>query len=217
MKDLLRGLAGEMGDSKNTTEMTEEEFLAQYRQSDYPRPSFTADVAVFCAGDSSCDAMLLMVKRGGHPYRGCWALPGGFVEPQEDSDSTALRELREETGLEDVSCEQLGVYSKPGRDPRGWTATAAYVALVGELKEAHAGDDAARAIWCPLHVSISDDGRRLIEVEAEGETLRCLFAERECHLQKPRALVIESVGFAFDHAQIVADAFLVVEDELRIS
>ena len=203
-----------MTDSTSTQDMTEEEFLAQYKQTDYPRPSFTADVTVFCKGKGDLPARILLIRRGGHPYRGCWALPGGFVEPNEDADMTALRELWEETGLSDVTCEQLGVYSKPGRDPRGWTATSAYVALLDEPIEAHAGDDAAHATWCQLNISDAEDGHRLLEVQADGEILHCSFEVRKGKLKGPRAHVLESAGFAFDHAQIVADAFLAVERAL---
>ena len=86
-----------MSDSLIAADMTEEEFLAQYHQSDYPRPSFTADVALFCKGQDGTALKLLLVKRGGHPYRGCWALPGGFVEPEEDADITTFAPLPEST------------------------------------------------------------------------------------------------------------------------
>lgn len=204
-----------MADERDARDMTEEEFLASYHQSDYPRPSFTADVAVFSRGHSGDDMKLLLVKRGGHPYRGCWALPGGFVNAEEDANAAGLRELREETGIVDAPCEQLGVYSKPGRDPRGWTATSAYVALLDEPPEACAGDDAARAVWCPVRVTDEGHGRRVLDVEADGEKLTCFFETEESRLRSSRARVTESTGFAFDHAQIVADAFLVIEGFLK--
>ena len=77
--------------------LTEQEFLTAYRPKDYPRPSLTADIAVFsCVADT---ARVLLVRRGGHPYLGKWALPGGFAQPGETVTDTARRELAEETGI----------------------------------------------------------------------------------------------------------------------
>ena len=114
---------------------------------------------------------VLLVRRGGEPFKGCWALPGGFMEMDETIEHCAIRELEEETGL--VVTEQqirlIGVYSAPGRDPRGRTVTAAYAVSVGN-EDAVAGDDAAEVRWWPLgalpplafdHAQIVSDGQRL--------------------------------------------------------
>ena len=97
--------------------LTEAEFLKGYRQKDYPRPSLTADLAVIRSLE---EPAILLIRRGGHPYLNCWALPGGLVMPGEDAQTAAHRELQEETGLENLPLAPLGLYSKPGRDPRGW-------------------------------------------------------------------------------------------------
>lgn len=187
--------------------LTEAEFLAQYEPKNYPRPSFTADVAAF-AHDEGGNMRLLMVRRGGHPYLGCWALPGGFVNPNEDADAAAARELEEETGVEDLPLEQFGCYSAPGRDPRAWTVSAAYMACLSSEVAAHAGDDAADATWCPLAVNECGNGRYELTIQAGDDQLRCIFEPRSAHILPPRAHVLEAAGFAFDHAQIVADAWL---------
>ncbi len=117
--------------------MTEAEFLATYRPGDYARPSVTVDVAVLTVRDGSLD--VLLIRRAGHPYRGCWALPGGFLDvgdgvrdQGEDLDAAAHRELEEETSLPKGSCrlEQLATFGRPGRDPRMRVITVAYFALV---------------------------------------------------------------------------------------
>lgn len=113
----------------------------------YPRPMLTAD----CVVVDSCRKVLL-VRRGNDPYRGCWALPGGFMEMDETIESCAARELKEETGLE-VAADVLrlvGVYSAPGRDPRGRTVTAAYAVHLPDGQQPAAGDDAAEVRWWPL-------------------------------------------------------------------
>ena len=190
--------------------LTEAEFLAQYDPKDYPRPSFTADVAVF-ACDADGGLRLLMVRRGGHPFLGCWALPGGFVNPDEDAGTAAARELQEETGVVGLPLEQFGCYSAPGRDPRAWTASAAYVTCVSEEVVAQAGDDAAEAAWCSLSVNDCGNGRFEMTIQAGEENPRCVFEVDTARFLPPRAHVIESAGFAFDHAQLIADAWLVLQ------
>ena len=97
-------------------------------------------------------AEVLLVRRGNDPYKGCWALPGGFMEMDETIEQCAVRELKEETGLS-VSLSDIrlvGVFSAPGRDPRGRTVTAAYAVRLDAPMDATAGDDAAEVRWWPL-------------------------------------------------------------------
>lgn len=113
---------------------------------EYPRPMLTADCVVV-----RHRAEVLLVKRGNDPFKGCWALPGGFMEMDETIERCAVRELQEETCLtvDERQLRLIGVYSAPGRDPRGRTVTAAYRVDVEE-REAIAGDDAAEVRWWPL-------------------------------------------------------------------
>lgn len=191
--------------------LTEAEFLAQYSPKDYPRPSLTADVAVFARDAREGGLRLLMVRRGGHPCLGCWALPGGFVNPDENADDAAARELAEETGIAGISCEQFGFYSAPGRDPRGWTVSSAYVTCLDASVDAQGGDDAAEARWCPIDVSRQADGSYSLLVQAADETLTCTFELREARFLPARARILSARGFAFDHAQIVSDAWLAIQ------
>lgn len=116
---------------------------------DHPRPALTVDAVVFGVGDS--DLEVLLVRRGEPPFRGMWALPGGFVHEQEPVETACRRELLEETGLDGLYLEQLRTFSSPGRDPRGWTVTVAHVALVRSREHAAvAGTDAEAARWVPL-------------------------------------------------------------------
>jgi len=192
--------------------LTESEFLAQYKQKDYPRPSFTVDIAVF-SNDESGQPQLLMVRRGGHPFLGCWALPGGFVNQDESADTAAMRELYEETGVSGLVAERLGVYGEPGRDPRGWTISAAYLSHVDEHRATRAGDDAAEAVWCRLETRIREDGAYDMKVHAGEDVLQLVFETSQARFTPPHAHMLDFSGFAFDHAQIVADAWLALSGE----
>mgnify|MGYP000072967028 CR=1 FL=1 len=93
---------------------------------------------------------VLLVRRGNPPFKGQWALPGGFVEMDEDLPDAARRELNEETGAVPRALIQVGAWGTPGRDPRGRTVTAAYLAVIGpEAQRVEGADDAAEADWHP--------------------------------------------------------------------
>lgn len=110
----------------------------------YPRWCVTADTVVFCRIDGVLK--VLLIKRGHEPYEGMWALPGGFVDVDEDVTTGALRELYEEAGIKVTDIHQLGCYSKPRRDPRAPVLTIAHYAFTDNAEVA-AGDDAAEARW----------------------------------------------------------------------
>ena len=114
---------------------------------DYPKPSVTTDMVVVAGNNPR---KVLLIKRGIEPFKGMWALPGGFIEENEDLFDAALRELKEETGLENVVPVQIGVFGKPGRDPRGHTIAVAYMAMLPEPVSVSAGDDAENASWFPI-------------------------------------------------------------------
>lgn len=135
---------------------TEAAFLRNYRPSDFPRPSVTVDIAAFSVIDA--ELRVLLVRRGEHPFKGAWALPGGFVrvgdghrDRGEDLDHAAARELEEETALKPaaVYLDQLGAFGRAERDPRMRVITVAYFALIRPdlVPLVRAGGDAAAAEW----------------------------------------------------------------------
>jgi 8-oxo-dGTP diphosphatase len=112
---------------------------------DYPRPAVTVDLVIFTIADD--DLKVLLIRRGIEPYKGYWALPGGFVEIDESLEHAAARELKEEVGVT-VYLEQLYTFGDPKRDPRGRVISVAYFALVdAERQRIVAGSDAADAQW----------------------------------------------------------------------
>ena len=126
---------------KNYTFVRGAAFPYQYK---YEHPAVTTDCVIFTYEDWKLK--VLLVKRGGEPYKGEWALPGGFLRNDETAKEGALRELREETGLEASAVGELGVFSDPSRDPRERVITIAFYALV-KPSEVEGGDDADEAAW----------------------------------------------------------------------
>ena len=132
-----------MDSIRDSKGLTEAEFLERYDPDKYPKPSLTADIVIFKVHDDGRDPEVLLIRRKGHPFIGHLALPGGFAERGETIETTAARELAEETGVNGLEMKLVGIYSRPGRDPRGWTVSAAYTATVksDEINPV-AGDDA---------------------------------------------------------------------------
>ncbi|GFR40485.1 hypothetical protein Agub_g1052 [Astrephomene gubernaculifera] len=119
----------------------------------YPRPALTVDTVIVSRPNGGTPAQLLLIKRKNPPFKDCWALPGGFVDEGESLDSAAGRELQEETSVDpgQVALTQVGAFGDPGRDPRGWTVTVAYAALVPSTQlGVKAADDAKDARWFPV-------------------------------------------------------------------
>ncbi|RKY25231.1 MAG: NUDIX hydrolase [Planctomycetota bacterium] len=113
---------------------------------DWPRPMVTVDAAVFGLFENK--VKLLLINRKNEPFKGKWALPGGFVDIDEELEDAAARELAEETGLINVQLEQMHTFGKVGRDPRGRQITIVFMGIATEgLNNIKAGDDAAKAQW----------------------------------------------------------------------
>jgi 8-oxo-dGTP diphosphatase len=113
---------------------------------DYPRPSVTVDLVIFTIAED--DLKVLLIRRGQEPFKGRWALPGGFVEIDESLERAAARELKEEVGVTNVYLEQLYTFGEPKRDPRGRVISVSYFALVdAERQRIVAASDAAEAQW----------------------------------------------------------------------
>lgn len=135
---------------------------------DYPRPALTVDCVVF--GYRAGEVHVLLIERGAEPFRGAWALPGGFVGMEETPDEAALRELSEETGVSDVYLEQLYTFGAVDRDPRGRVVSVAYYALVSlDGRTPSASTDARSARWFPLErlPKLAFDHRHILTTAVE--------------------------------------------------
>lgn len=184
---------------------TEEEFLREYDRTAWDRPSLTSDIVLFSI-DAQNKPVVLLIKRGGHPYIGCWAFPGGFVSDGESTEEAAARELEEETGLKGIYLDQMYCVSTPGRDPRGWTETVVYMAVMDRGAETpKAGDDAEEACW--FNIDYVRNGN-IYEVRlTSGETV--LTAELDVKRDKMGTIdvngteILSCDGLAFDHVKLL--------------
>ncbi|MCV2459540.1 NUDIX hydrolase [Streptomyces sp. ICN988] len=153
---------------------------------------------------------VLLVERGQEPYAGRWALPGGFLLPQESAETAARRELAEETGLADVTglhLEQLRTYSEPDRDPRMRVVSVAFAALLPDPPEPHGGGDAAEARWVLYdearglafdHDRILADARDRVGAKLEYTCLATAFCPAEFTLGELRQVYETVWGTALD-------------------
>jgi len=113
---------------------------------DYPRPAVTADIVLLKQDDGQQD--VLLIERKHPPFEGMWALPGGFMDMDETLETTALRELQEETGIIGVELTQFRTFSNVHRDPRHRTITTVFIGYTNKnTAEPEAGDDAAKVQW----------------------------------------------------------------------
>ncbi|MEU9917510.1 NUDIX domain-containing protein [Streptomyces sp. NPDC051001] len=168
----------------------------------------TVDLAVLTVTEGALH--VLLVERGQEPYAGHWALPGGFVQPDESAETAARRELAEETGLSDVSglhLEQLRTYSEPDRDPRMRVVSVAFAALLPDPPEPRGGSDAADARWVPYgtarplafdHDRILADARERVGAKLEYTCLATAFCGTEFTLGELQQVYETVWGTALD-------------------
>lgn len=137
---------------------------------DWPRPMVSVDVAVFTFSEDK--AGLLLINRKNEPFKGRWALPGGFVEIDEELEDAAARELAEETGLKGVPLEQLHTFGDVGRDPRGRQITIVFMGIAKSGQDKiKAGDDAAEAQWFDIEKLPKDlafDHNKIVKFAING-------------------------------------------------
>ena len=175
-------------------------------QYEYPHPAVTTDIVIFSIRDGVLK--LLLIKRAGQPYQGKWALPGGFVQMDEDLESGALRELQEETGLRDVYLEQLYTFGRPDRDPRERVITVAYYALIrSDQVSLTASTDAEAVGWFGLdelpplafdHTDIVDMAQQRLIAKLDYSTIGFQFMGDTFTLSELQTVYETILGEAID-------------------
>lgn len=210
----------------------EKEFLKNYHIEDFDRPSIATDIVVFGIAKKEISdtrqlpfqkLQVLLINRASYPYKGYWALAGGFCRKNEEVYETARRELYEETNIKDAYLNVCGIYGDAGRDPRGWIISNAFIALVDSTKcYLKADTDAWDAKWFDF-----DMKKEIIFQEYEEDTFTMrtrydLYFQHEEIILTSQIVenkkfknyhetveyeIIGNKGVAFDHAKIILDAF----------
>jgi len=165
-------------------------------QYEYPHPAVTTDVVIFTIRDKQLK--LLLIMRAGEPYKGKWALPGGFVQLDEDLETAARRELAEETGVSGVYLEQLYTFGAVDRDPRERVISVAYYALIASDKVVlQAATDAEAVGWFSMdelpelafdHLGIVDMAHERLVAKLDYSTIAFQFMPEEFTLSELQAV-----------------------------
>ena len=230
----------------------EREYLENYNIEQFERPSVATDIVAFAVmqdGEQSNirklenrELKLLLVKRSQFPYKGAWALPGGFLRPGETIEETAKRELLEETGVENPFLHLAGVYSEAKRDPRGWIISNSFISLINaENYSLRADTDAWDAAWFCVKLqsdnTSSDDSTSTTKIIKHTLTLsfdsassdsnikgdenieiKAIVSEkstRKGHNHVSSYQIIDSGELGFDHAKIIVQSLLELRDMME--
>ena len=210
----------------------EKEFLKNYHIEDFDRPSIAADIVVFSIAKEDMEdtrqlprrkLKVLLINRANYPFKGYWALAGGFCRKNEEVYETARRELYEETNIKDAYLNVSGIYGDVGRDPRGWIISNAFLALIdGSKCHLRADTDAWDAKWFDFDIkkeiifqeakedSITIKTRYDLRFQHEELILSSQIMETkkfENYHETVKYEITENNGIAFDHAKIILDAF----------
>ena len=230
----------------------EREYLENYNIEQFERPSVATDIVAFAVmqdGEQSNirklenrELKLLLIKRSQFPYKGAWALPGGFLRPGETIEETAKRELLEETGVENPFLHLAGVYSEAGRDPRGWIISNSFISLINaENCSLRADTDAWDAAWFCVKLqsdnTSSDDSTSTTKMIKHTLTLsfdsassdsnikgdenieiKAIVSEkstRKGHNHVSSYQIVNSGELGFDHAKIIVQSLLELRDMME--
>lgn len=182
----------------------ESEFLEWYQKQDLPhyeKPSVTIDNVIFAFDKSDECLKMLLIKRAANPYKNRYALPGGFINPNEDAKEAAKRETFEETTVNiqnENQMWQIGTFSTPYRDPRGWTITIAHTTFLYPFVSPQANDDAASCEWVTVMPVASSSDRLYFMTESS------------------QRIDLET-DFAFDHSEIIKTTFERIRSSLSFN
>lgn len=196
--------------------LQEQEFLKNYDITKYDRPSVTTDIAAFTIRNEESEnyrrdgkrkLSLMLIKRGEFPFKGHWALPGGFLKPTETVEQCAVRETVEETGISPSAIMPVGTFSEIERDPRGRIISNAYVSIItADSENIKGGDDADDAKWFDVEFDKNENGEYSLILKYSDIELKAVLKEVSNKFGVTKYRIIDSGTLAFDHASIIAAA-----------
>jgi len=176
---------------------------------EYKYPALTADVIVFAILEK--DLYVLLIQRKNEPFRDCWAIPGGFVEDNEELETAARRELEEETSLKNIHLEQLGAFGRVNRDPRGRTVSTVYYACINPTNHyIMAQDDAKDAQWFKIkelpplafdHAEIMTSALETMRIKTENTPIASRFLPKEFSLSQLQEVYEIILDRKLDHGR----------------
>ena len=195
-----------MTERRDLNGLTEKEFLEKYTDTVYDKPSVTTDILVLGVDESFAHLKALLIKRDEHPYLGFYALPGGFIKKDETAYQAAARKLCEEAGIKDVYLDQIYTFTRPGRDPRTWVMSIAYLALVGDVSEINTTGEF-------FDLDFEDDKIRLYNDESGAEIVYPVSIKRFKNGRieyENRVADTKGKGekLAFDHVEIIIESIM---------
>ncbi|MEE1076278.1 MAG: NUDIX domain-containing protein [Acutalibacteraceae bacterium] len=191
---------------------SEKTFLENYNIESYDRPSVATDIVVFTMRSENTESFrkdpvsklsVLLIERGEHPFKGMWALPGGFVKMDETVEEAALREVIEETNVKPTTLVYTGVFSAINRDPRGRIISNAFTCIFSQEPKAIAGTDAKNTKWFDISLQEQQQGKYILELTSDEMKLYIQINETKSPLGMNQYEVENNDVLAFDHAKII--------------
>lgn len=225
--------------------MTEQEYLANYDISKFDRPSLAVDIALLSIvkdkpaasikQNDTNELKVLLIKRASYPFMDKWAMPGGFCNPYENVKDAAVRELHEETCVDNTYMQLVGAYGEKDRDPRGWIISNTYLALVNaDDCKPRATSDAWESKWFTVklessEISVNTNGTTvtkeimhniaLIAKDTTGDEiiLDSSIIETQCITPNTSTVSFKTVNsdLAFDHGKIITESILRLRDDIK--
>lgn len=221
----------------------EKNYLQQYHIAQFERPSVAADMAIYSIMEEGRQdnfrklppkaLKILLNKRASYPFKDCWALPGGFLRPNEDVHETAKRELFEETNITGAYLRPIGVFGDIGRDPRGWIISNTFLSLInGANYSLRARTDAWEAKWFSIILNRTTAKKNITEEAAAIETeyeIALSHEESGIYLsakvkeyqrfkdyhETVQYEILNSEHIAFDHAKLILYTILFLRKEVK--